>query len=291
MLESSQPVKTQRIALVIQYQGTHFHGWQKQPKYCSIQEEIEKAISTVVGDDVTLYGAGRTDSGVHAAAQVAHFNIASKIPPSKWSSILNSYLPQDILIRASAGVSDNWHARFSAAYRRYRYTIYNEKLPNLFVKPFSWHYYHASLDESLIRAALQPLIGKHHLAAFHRANSERKHSWVDVQAVECYRDGALVHIEIQADGFLYGMVRLLVGMLVQVGSGQRSVLNFTNIWKQERRNEVRYAAPPQGLCLLRVGYREFPFPAKIWYDTLPKFNLSDNSVNKISDCILGEITA
>ncbi|NJL79594.1 MAG: hypothetical protein HC917_13470 [Richelia sp. SM2_1_7] len=87
MLESSQPVKTQRIALVIQYQGTHFHGWQKQPKYCSVQEEIEKAISTVVGDDVTLYGAGRTDSGVHAAAQVAHFNIASKIPPSKWSSI------------------------------------------------------------------------------------------------------------------------------------------------------------------------------------------------------------
>ncbi|MGF1676548.1 MAG: tRNA pseudouridine(38-40) synthase TruA [Rivularia sp. (in: cyanobacteria)] len=291
MLESSQPVKTQRIALVIQYQGTHFHGWQKQPKYCSVQEEIEKAISTVVGDDVTLYGAGRTDSGVHAAAQVAHFNIASKIPPSKWSSILNSYLPQDILIRASAGVSDNWHARFSAAYRRYRYTLYNEKLPNLFVKPFSWHYYHASLDESLIRAALQPLIGKHHLAAFHRANSERKHSWVDVQAVECYRDGALVHIEIQADGFLYGMVRLLVGMLVQVGSGERTVLNFTNIWKQERRDQVKYAAPPQGLCLLRVGYREFPFPAKIWYDTLPKFNLPDNSVNKISDCILGEITA
>ncbi|MEB3215456.1 MAG: tRNA pseudouridine(38-40) synthase TruA [Nostocales cyanobacterium 94392] len=271
MLESPQSVKTQRIALVIQYQGTHFHGWQKQPKYSSIQEEIEKAISTVVGHDVTLYGAGRTDSGVHAAAQVAHFNIASKIPPSKWSSILNSYLPQDILIRASAGVSDNWHARFSAAYRRYRYTIYNEKLPNLFVKPFSWHYYHASLDESLIRAALKPLIGKHHLAAFHRANSERKHSWVDVQAVECYRDGALVHIEIQADGFLYGMVRLLVGMLVQVGSQERTVLNFTDIWKQERREQVKYAAPAQGLCLLRVGYREFPFPAQIWYDTMPSF--------------------
>ena len=289
MLQISQPIKTQRVALVIQYQGTHFHGWQRQPKYCSVQEEIEKAISTVVGHKVTLYGAGRTDSGVHAAAQVAHFNIVSKIPPSKWASILNSYLPQDILIRASAAVNDNWHARFSATYRRYRYTLYNEKLPNLFVKPFSWHYYHASLDESLIGAALKPLLGKHHLAAFHRANSERQHSWVDVQAVECYRDGALVHIEIQADGFLYGMVRLLVGMLVQVGSSERSILNFTNIWKQERRDEVKYAAPPQGLCLLRVGYAEFPFPREVWYDSMPKFNFPENSVN--SDRILGEITA
>lgn len=286
MLESPRPELTQRVALVIQYQGTNYHGWQRQPKYKSVQEEIEKAISTVVGHHVTLHGAGRTDSGVHAAAQVAHFNIASRIPPSKWASILNSYLPQDILIRASAGVSDTWHAQFSATYRRYRYTLYNEKRPNLFVRPYSWHYYHAPLDESLIRAALKPLIGKHHLTAFHRANSGRKHSWVNVQEVECYRHGALLRIEIQADGFLYGMVRLLVGMLVQVGSGERSHENFTHIWQQERRDEVRYAAPPQGLCLLRVGYQEFPFPTTIWYDTQPLFNFPETADN-----ILGEITA
>ncbi|MEO1373475.1 MAG: tRNA pseudouridine(38-40) synthase TruA [Cyanobacteria bacterium J06635_10] len=286
MSQSPQLEKTQRVALVIQYQGTHFHGWQRQPKHRSVQEEIEKAISSVVGHHVTLYGAGRTDSGVHAAAQVAHFNIASRIPPSKWASILNSYLPQDILIRASSGVSETWHARFSASYRRYRYTLYNEKLPNLFVRPYSWHYYHALLDESLIASALKPLIGKHHLSAFHRANSGRKHSWVNVQDAQCYRDGALVYIEIQADGFLYGMVRLLVGMLVQVGSRKRTPENLTSIWEQERRDEVRYAAPPQGLCLLRVGYREFPFPLKIWYDTQPSFNFSDN----FSDNILSEIT-
>ncbi|MGB3655813.1 MAG: tRNA pseudouridine(38-40) synthase TruA [Rivularia sp. (in: cyanobacteria)] len=273
---SQPPELTQRVALVIQYQGTHFHGWQWQPKYRSVQEEIEKAISTVVGSPVTLYGAGRTDSGVHAAAQVAHFNIISKIPPSKWASILNSYLPSGILIRASAGVNNDWHARFSATYRRYRYTLYNEKLPNLFVKPFSWHYYHAPLDESLIYSALKPLIGKHHLAAFHRANSGRKHSWVNVQAVECYRRGALVHIEIQADGFLYGMVRLLVGMLVQVATRELTLENFTQIWQQERREEVKYAAPPQGLCLLRVGYDDFPFPPEIWYDTQPLFNFPDD---------------
>ena len=284
MSESQSPELTQRVALVIQYQGTHFHGWQWQPKYRSVQEEIEKAISTVIGDKVTLHGAGRTDSGVHAAAQVAHFNIASKIPPSKWATILNGYLPEGILIRASAGVSNDWHARFNATYRRYRYTLYNEKVPNLFVKPFSWHYYHAALDESLICSALKPLIGKHHLAAFHRANSGRKHSWVNVQEVECYRRGGLVHIEIQADGFLYGMVRLVVGMLVQVATKERTVENFTQIWQQERRDEVKYAAPPQGLCLLRVGYDEFPFPPEIWYDTQPLFNFTDNfpdhSVNK-----------
>ncbi|MCJ8281507.1 MAG: tRNA pseudouridine(38-40) synthase TruA, partial [Rivularia sp. ALOHA_DT_140] len=102
---------------------------------------------------------------------------------------------------------------------------------------------------------------------------------VNVQDVECYRRGGLVHIEIQADGFLYGMVRLLVGMLVQVATKERTVENFTQIWQQERRDEVKYAAPPQGLCLLRVGYDEFPFPPQVWFDTQPLFNFPDNSVN------------
>lgn len=271
MLESHQPTPKERVALVIQYLGTHFHGWQRQPQQRTVQEEIEKAISGFLGHPVTLHGAGRTDSGVHAAAQVAHFDAKSTIPAYKWATILNSYLPKDILIRGSAGVSHNWHARFSAVYRRYRYTIYTEARPNLFVTAFSWHYYHTPLDESLMQAALKPLIGHHDLAAFHRANSSRKHSWVEVQAVECYRTGSFIHIEIQADGFLYGMVRLLVGMLVQVGCGQRSLAEFTDLWKSQRREEVKYAAPPHGLCLLRVGYPDFPVPKEVWFDTQPLY--------------------
>jgi tRNA pseudouridine38-40 synthase len=270
MLNCHQPTPTYRVALVIQYLGTHFHGWQRQPQQRTVQEEIEKAISNVLGHPVTVHGAGRTDAGVHAAAQVAHFDATGSIPAHKWATILNSYLPTDVLIRASAQVSHDWHARFSAIYRRYRYTLYTEELPNLFARPFSWHYYYVPLDESLIQAALKPLIGHHHLAAFHRSNSGRRHSWVEVQAAECYRTGPFVHIEIQANGFLYGMVRLLVGLLVQVGSQQRTLDNFTNLWKQERREEVKYAAPPQGLCLLRVGYPDFPFPPKIWFDAQPK---------------------
>lgn len=263
----------QRVALVIQYLGTHFHGWQRQPRHRTVQEEIETAIASVLDRAVTLHGAGRTDSGVHAAAQVAHFDADTVIPPHRWRDILNTRLPGDVLIRASALVERAWHARFSASWRRYRYTLYTDPCPNLFVRPFTWHYYNAPLDESLIQAALQPMLGRHHLAAFHRAGSSRPHSWVEVHAAECTRRGSLVQIEIQASGFLYGMVRLLVGMLVDVGRGVRSPADFTQLWQEQRRDEVRYAAPPQGLCLLRVGYPKFPFPSEIWFDTQPQFSL------------------
>ncbi len=261
----------QRIALVIQYVGTDFHGWQRQPHQRTVQEELETTISSVLQGPVTLHGAGRTDSGVHAAAQVAHFDAESPIPAHRWRDILNSRLPKDILIRAAAQVEPTWHARFSALWRRYRYTLYTDPIPNLFVNPFAWHLYHAPLDESLIQAALNPLVGRYHLAAFHRAGSSRPHSWVDVQAVECQRSGNFVYIEVQASGFLYGMMRLLVGLLVQVGKGERSLENFQDIWVQERREVVKYAAPAHGLCLLRVGYPEFLFPLHTWYDTQPKF--------------------
>ena len=265
--------KKQRVALVIQYLGTNYHGWQRQQNQSTIQEEIETALAEVVNQAVTLHGAGRTDAGVHAAAQVAHFEYAGPIPAHKWAKILNSRLPKDILIRGSAEVPGNWHARFSALWRRYRYTIYTEKQPNVFVLPFCWHYYQASLEESLIQAALKPMIGKHHLAAFRRAGSDRQDSWVEIQEVKCYRQGGFLHLEIQADGFLYGMVRLLVGMLVEVGIKARSPENFTRLWQEQRRDLVKYSAPAKGLCLLRVGYPQFPFPQKVWFDTQPTFLL------------------
>jgi tRNA pseudouridine38-40 synthase len=263
----------QRVALVVQYLGTHFHGWQWQPHQRTVQAEMEAVLQSVLGRPVTLHAAGRTDTGVHAAAQIAHFDADGPIPPHRWANVLNSRLPKDILIRASAPVAADWHARFSALWRRYRYTLYTDPQPNLFVRPFAWHYYHAPLDESLIQVALNPLVGRHHLAAFHRAGSSREHSWVDVQAVECVRQGPFIYIDVQASGFLYGMMRLLVGLLVQVGRGMRSPTDFTELWVNQRREDVKYAAPAQGLCLLRVGYPDCPFPPEIWFDTQPKFFL------------------
>ncbi len=272
-LEAAKGAKTQRIALVIQYLGTHFHGWQRQPHQRTVQEEIEQTIQSVLLKHTPLHGAGRTDAGVHAAAQVAHFDAPDHIPGYRWASILNSRLPKDVLIRASSVVDRAWHARFSASWRRYRYTLYTDPCPNLFVRPFAWHYYRNSLDVLLMQAALEPLIGRHHLAAFHRAGSSRAHSWVDIQAAECMRQGTFIQIELQASGFLYGMVRLLVGMLVEVGQGLRSPVQFTELWQQQRRDLVKYAAPPQGLCLLRVGYPDFPFASDIWFDTQPRLIL------------------
>ncbi len=265
--------QTQRVALVIQYLGTHFHGWQRQLQHRTVQAEIEQAIQSILGHPVTLHGSGRTDSGVHAAAQVAHFDAPLLIPAHRWSDILNGRLPNDILIRASAAVDQTWHARFSACWRRYRYTIYTDTRPNLFARPFSWHYYLAPLNEVWMQEALTPLLGRQHLAAFHRAGSSRPHSWVDMQAVECVRAGPFIRIELQASGFLYGMVRLIVGMLVEVGRGIRSPGQFTELWQQQRRDLVKHAAPPQGLCLLRVGYPDFPFAPEIWFDSQPELAL------------------
>lgn len=273
-IQAYEQTDWQRVALLIQYIGTNYHGWQRQPNHRSIQEEIETVLASVLGYPVVLHGAGRTDSGVHAAAQVAHFDVPAYIPAHRWADILSHRLPSDIVVRASAWVNGDWHARFSALWRRYRYTIYTDRRPNLFVRPFSWHYYLAPLDEQLMKASLLPLIGRHHLAAFHRAGSNRPHSWVDIQDVSCVRQGPFIRIELQASGFLYGMMRLLVGLLVEVGRGWKTPEFFTHIWQEQDREQVKYAAPPQGLCLLNVGYEEMPFERSLWYDTQPLFVFS-----------------
>ena len=270
-MSPSIPQPRERVAMVVQYLGTHFHGWQRQVNLPTVQEELEKALALEIGHPVTVHGAGRTDAGVHAAAQVAHFDSSSPIPACKWATVLNNRLPEGIIVRASAAVDFNWHAQFSALWRRYRYTLYTDSYPNLFLSPVAWHYYHAPLDEKRIQAALDPLVGRHHLAAFHRAGSGRAHSWVEVQEARCERQGSSLYIEVQASGFLYGMMRLLVGLLVQVGRGQRSLANFYDIWTNERREAVKYAAPAHGLCLLRVGYPENPFKPEAWIDAMPKF--------------------
>ena len=138
-----------------------------------------------------------------------------------------------------------------------------------------WHYYQSTLSESLIQQALEPLVGEHSFAAFKRSGSDRLDSQVEVQTVQCYRQGAFVHLEIQANSFLYGMVRLLVGMLVEVGIGKRSPDSFTQIWQSQNRDAVKYSAPAKGLCLLRVGYPEFPFPQSLWFNTQPTFHLAN----------------
>ena len=270
----------QRIALCLQYDGGPFCGWQRQPQHPSVQQTLDEAIEALdplpAGVTAKLsrtIAAGRTDTGVHAAAQVVHFDCHGPIPAPRWAPALNGRLPGSIRVRASAAVAADWHACFSAQYRRYRYCIYNARRPNLFLAPISWHRYQWRLQDQLMEQLLQELLGHHDFSAFQRAGSQRAHARTTVQEVSLERDGDILTLEIQASGFLYGMVRLLVGQLVAAGEGRISPDQFRQRWRQQRRDEVKEAAPPQGLCLLRVGYPEPVFPRGAWYDCQPRYRL------------------
>ena len=264
----------QRIALVIQYDGSGFSGWQNQKDFVTIQGTLEEKISELDPiRPVKVISAGRTDAGVHASGQVVHFDFSGPIPIHKWPSALNGRLPSSIKVLEAAHVSRDWHACYSAKYRRYRYSIFNGSYPNLFLQNISWHKYRFTLDINLMREALIDLIGFHDFAAFQKAGSNRNNSFTTVQEVSIRRDGDIVTTEIQASGFLYGMVRLLIGQLVAVGEKRLTVEQFKSRWRKGLRSEVKEAAPPHGLCLIRVGYDEQIFSKEKSFDTFPSFGL------------------
>lgn len=266
--------RPRRLALCLQYDGAAFHGWQRQTRQPSVQQTLEEAIACLDPHrPVHSVAAGRTDTGVHAAAQVVHFDASGPIPAHRWARALNGRLPATIRVRACSAVPGDWHACFSATYRRYRYTIHNARTPNLFLAPWSWHRYRQRLDEAAMQLALEGMLGEHDFSAFQRAGSRRAHGRTTLQAVSLERQGDLVVTELQASGFLYGMVRLVMGQLVAVGEGRLSPEAFTDRWRRLARAEVKEAAPPQGLCLLRVGYPQPVFPEAAWYDCQPRFQL------------------
>ena len=264
-----------RIALCIQYDGAAYNGWQRQHNAPSVQQTLEEALQELDPAGPGLcWAAGRTDTGVHAAAQVVHFDAAGPIPAQRWPKALNGRLPASIRVRAARQVPDDWHACYSASYRRYRYTIHNGRLPNLFLEPWSWHRYERRLDDERMRQVLETMLGEHDFSAFMRAGSRRAHGRTTLQEVSVERSGDLISIELQASGFLYGMVRLLMGQLVAVGEGQLPAELLIDRWRRGESCRVRHAAPARGLCLLRVGYPEPVFDTPEWYDCQPRYWLA-----------------
>ncbi len=265
---------TRRTALVIQYDGSGFRGWQNQKESITVQGTLEEKIAELDPLRPTkVIAAGRTDSGVHASGQVVHFDRSGPIPIHKWASALNGRLPASIKVLEAVNVPREWHSCYSAKYRRYRYTIFNGSYPNLFLQKISWHKYRFRLDINLMRHALNDLLGLHDFAAFQKAGSNRSNSLTTVQDVSIFRNGDIVTVEIQATGFLYGMVRLLMGQLVAVGEKRLSLEKFRSRWRKGLRSEVKEAAPPHGLCLIRVGYENEIFSKETSFDTFPSFSL------------------
>ncbi len=269
-------LKQKRIALCLQYDGSDFCGWQRQGDRLTIQASLEEAICSLDPflRPTKVIAAGRTDAGVHAAGQVVHFDCVSSIPVKRWAAALNGRLPKTIRVTESVQVPAEWHACHSALYRRYRYTIFNSCIPNLFLSRWSWHKYQFNLDVPLMKSALEGVLGFHDFSAFQRSGSKRPNALTTVQDIEIERKGDLVIVEIQASGFLYGMVRLLVGQLVAIGEHRLSCNDFERRWKNRLRSEVKESAPAKGLCLLRVGYQEKIFSKLVCYDFQPKFLLT-----------------
>ena len=260
-----------RVALLVQYDGSNYSGWQRQKNATTVQEILERALFKITNNSVKTFAAGRTDAGVHASGQVVHFDVDCVIPGNRYSDILNTFLPPTIRILESVEVQDNWHACYSAMYRHYRYVINNSKFPNLFINNWSWHRYQKALDEVLMLKASKRMEGEHDFFAFQKSGSSRKTSITKINNIDIKRVQDLILIDIKATGFLYGMVRLIVGQLVLVGEKKISPEIYTDRWKYKKKNDVKESAPAKGLCFVNAVYEENVFKKIDKNDFFPVF--------------------
>tara|TARA_B100000945_G_scaffold308314_1_gene297898 strand:+ start:406 stop:1212 length:807 start_codon:yes stop_codon:yes gene_type:complete len=266
-----------RVALLVQYDGSNYSGWQRQNNAIAVQEILEKALSKIAGNIIKTFAAGRTDAGVHASGQVVHFDIDCVIPANRYSDVLNNLLPSTIRILESVEVKDSWHACYSAIYRHYRYVINNSKFPNLFINNWSWHRYQKVIDEVLMLNASKSMEGEHDFFAFQKSGSNRKSSITKIKNIEIKRVEDLIFVDIKATGFLYGMVRLIVGQLVLVGEQKISREIFIDRWVNKKKNDIKESAPAKGLCLVNAVYEENVFKKINKNDLFPVFIIKGSS--------------
>ena len=245
----------QNFKLVIEYDGTAYHGWQRQSNTRTIQGAIENALKTMTGHSVTLIGSGRTDAGAHATGQVASFCLETRLTSDVFAKGLNSLLPPDIVIKDCAAVDETFHARYGARSKVYDYRILNRPTPAALFRQYAWHIRNPLYLEA-IRTAMLCLKGEHDFSAFEGAGSPRSHAVrtvTDVNLAGKDADGYVV-FSIKADGFLRHMARNIVGTLVDVGLGKISPEAFEDILISKDRKQAGTTAPAHGLFLREVKY-------------------------------------
>lgn len=242
-----------RIAAGVEYKGTAFSGWQSQRGVRTVQDCVEHALSRVADHAVRVVTAGRTDAGVHATAQVVHFDTHSTRPEHSWRRGANSHLPDDVRVLWVKPVPEHFHARFSAVERAYRYIVFcSRERPAILGDLCAWVYY--DLDLRPMQDAAAALLGEHDFSAFRAAGCQAKSPWREVRRLVLSQSGPWLWLDIAADAFLQHMVRNMVGSLVLVGRGERSPQWLKQVLDSADRTKAGAAAPPEGLYLSAVTY-------------------------------------
>lgn len=245
----------QRYKCIISYDGSGFSGYQVQPNKRTVQSEVEAALAKMhKGCQVKVVGSGRTDAGVHAKGQVIHFDSPLSIPEEKWVIALNSLLPDDISIQTIELTSESFHARFNTIGKEYRYDLLNSTIRDPFGRKYAYHYPY-KLDLAAIKEASNYLLGTHDFTSFCSAKTEVEDKVRTIESIDLTMEGELFTFRFVGNGFLYNMVRILVGTLLEVGSGERKPAEIKGILAEKDRRMAGKTAPPQGLYLWQVFYK------------------------------------
>ncbi|RWZ52092.1 tRNA pseudouridine(38-40) synthase TruA [Halobacillus fulvus] len=245
----------ERIRCTIQYDGTNYAGYQIQPNGNTVQAELEKALKKMhKGQDVKVTASGRTDSGVHAKGQVIHFDTPLAIPSSNWQRALSSMLPDDIWVHDAERVDPDFHARYDTTGKEYRYFVWNKREPDIFKRHYRYHV-KAELNVEAMKEACRRLEGEHDFTSFCSPKTEVKGNKVrTIYEASVEADGPELMFVFRGSGFLYNMVRILVGTLIEIGRGERKPEDIASIIEAKHRDAAGKTAPPQGLFLWEVSY-------------------------------------
>ena len=242
-----------RIALGIEYDGSKYYGWQRQNEVISVQERLEDALSSVANHPVRVHCAGRTDAGVHGTGQVIHFDTDSKRNNVAWMLGVNANLPDDIAVRWAQEVDEEFHARFSAMARRYRYIIYNSNLrPAILNAGVS--YYHGELNAELMHEAAQSLLGEHDYTSFRAKHCQAKSPVKTMSHIKVVRQNAYIIIDVKANAFLHHMVRNIAGSLMEIGKGNKPVTWIAELLQLKDRSVAGATSKAEGLYMVEVDY-------------------------------------
>jgi len=245
----------ERIAVAVRYDGSAYHGWQYQENVITVQHVLERALSNVANHPVSVTCAGRTDAGVHATGQVVHFDTNVYRSERSWTFGANSNLPSDVSVLWAKKVSNDFHARFSATARTYRYVLLNQDVrPGILRKAVGWHFRH--VDADAMHEAAQALLGEHDFSAFQGSGCQAKHPVRTMHEISVIRKGRMVIFEIKANAFLLHMVRNLVGTLIEIGEGLKPVSWMSEVLQSKDRKSAGVTIMPNGLYLVTVDYPE-----------------------------------